>query len=129
MNTTQPTKRKRKHLTEKDFNLIKSLHEAGLSAGKIVNVTGYSYGPVGRVNKYKSFAEYKAPKPKPEPKLAAIGGIDYDVDGATPALPQDQTFVYSPTDVNDKLERIAVALENLVEAWNRPTDKKGLFNR
>lgn len=56
-----------KHMTEKEFNKIKQLHELGITPANIVKITGRSTGTIWRIKKTDSFEAYKKPVRKETP--------------------------------------------------------------
>lgn len=52
-------RRRYKHLTEKDFNVNKTLLENGLSKAKVANISERSYFTVAQISKSNSFSDYE----------------------------------------------------------------------
>lgn len=112
-----------KHMTEKDFAMIKALLDAGLTINKVAKTSGRAFITVKAVNEADSLAGYKEYMQRySESKKVSKAVIeqpqmvlaDTEVDLKPVVTSQEQT-----------LERIAVALEALVEAWQNTPNKKG----
>lgn len=68
----------KKYLSEKEFDLIKTLRDAGLKTSKIIDITGRSSATLSRASHYKTYEDYRKPKeqPKKEIRLNSVNTID-----------------------------------------------------
>lgn len=97
-----------KQVTEAEFNQTKVLQEAGLSPKQTFKVTGRGVGTVHRMYKAKDFEDYRK-----------VTEVATGRNKQKPSNGEVQKTQY------DRLERIAIALEALVEAWNsKPAERQ-----
>lgn len=107
-----------KVMNKTDFEQIKLLQNAKLSASKIHQITGRSYGVIGSVRKATDFGDYKnvvrneymkyAVARENKPTVTLTGNTD-------------------TRSVIDALYSISENLEKLVKAWEETPQRKGIF--
>lgn len=142
-----------KTVTEATYNAVKQLHVAGLSNTKIAAVLSYSDTTVGRMVNSKNFEHYREIQAEQSKKFPNQRNKDQEPAGVEPTplagdsqldlikesialqrrgLEMQDVQNASMLDHVAVMERIAerqaVALEQLVEAWNN-TGKKGFLGR
>jgi DNA-binding MurR/RpiR family transcriptional regulator len=139
-----------KTVTEATYIAVKQLHTAGLSNTKIAAVLNYSDTTIGRMvnsDNFEHYREIQAEQSKKfpnqrnkdqelplgeQPQPPAVDPVDMHLALIRRSLEMQDSMNASMLDHIGTMERIAerqaVALEQLVEAWNN-TGKKGFLGR
>lgn len=122
-----------KRMNERDWNLVRTLRENGMKSKQVADITKRSSGTQAAIMESKDFADYQrlvAERAKRWAKPKPIRGLDIETD--EPELPQPAQ-VWQFGDESNHLERIAVALERMADAWERKPDeqpaKRGIFGK
>lgn len=123
-----------KHITQDEFDTIKLLISAGLKLDMVASVQDRSYSTIVTINNSNTLEEYKqrvraytaSKKNGNKPRTVASEASDNDT------LQQSvvDSFIdelNAPAKQPETLERIAVALERLADAWERTPEKKSTF--
>lgn len=104
--------KKRKSVNQEGFDLVKILLEKGLSIVKTAEVSGYSHTTVSRMSAHETLDAYQ----------------EYmRVNFKTTGNGKPKTMPTAEKD--DTMERIAIALERLADAWEKVPERKGLFSK
>jgi hypothetical protein len=124
------------HIDESEYERIKEILDSGLvTQVKVAKWTGRSQPTLSFIANSDSYQEYRdkashrnRPKPAPvsvEPtEDTSTATVEVEPSNVPDAVVEDVRALRNAA----SLERIAVALERLVEAWeNTPTKKTGLF--
>jgi len=102
----------RKRMTKEDVNMILVLSEGKRPIRNIAEAVGRSVGTVCAVRKTGSFSAYKSMIHERNMKIKR------------PRKETPQPSVKGQEDVVIAINRLTVAVESLVEAWNSPTKRK-----
>lgn len=107
-----------KRITEQDFETIKQAKKDGVPTKWIAKSMGYSKGTISNLVHFDSLDDYK------RFHRARLAKYKNEANNNSVKEPKQPKEAYKMPE----LERIAVALENLVEAWNTTKEsgkKKG----
>lgn len=108
-----------KHLTEKDYEMIKTLLDAGIKKSKISDITGRGDGTVYNIAASSSFIDYKNIS-RSSAKKKAPTVSDETTAGAPPIIQDDAQML-----IVEELRNINKILIRLCVAWETtPTKSK-----
>lgn len=123
-----------KYLTKEEFENMKLLQSAGLKAAMVIKVTKRSGGTVSAVFRSNTWEDYKKfnseyRKAKENKKASILQGVGTDKIEVASIIPEPKDEIGAKLAqscvVQDSLDRIAVALERLADAWEKTPSKKG----
>lgn len=124
-------------VTERDFNQLKALLGAGVTARQVTQITGRSSGTIGYVRKANTFQEYRdlvtsylldLQKRKDSKKVEDFTNDFLEkVESQKPLVKYEEVTDIDGSELIRALTEINDTLKQLVEAWNKP-QKRGLFN-
>lgn len=117
----------RKHLKQEEYDKIKYMvSDLNLKVSDVVSITKRSKSCITNIKASSSLEDYHETNRKRQLLSYAQRGLD----GKGQPLNQVEEPVDSPepAPAPDNLERIAVALERLADAWESQPKKKGIFS-
>lgn len=116
--------KKGKNLTKEDFEQIKMLTTVGLSQSKIARIVNRSATTVRKITNAETLEEYREAARLERRNYYDANLKTSESEGVGTAEPEVTTSLSRPS-IEEQLERIAIALERLVEAWESNPTKKG----
>lgn len=132
-----------KKVTEKDFEMIKALLNAGLKAGKVIAITGRGAGTVYNISRTNSYDEYLnyGREYRRNMKASTVQGVGTDTAEVNSIVPEKEAIVESAIDdINtndgytpamreliDKMQTIATNMGRLADAWEATPKRRRLL--